>query len=85
LGAFRNFLKLLGLCTRAAPNALLRHFGTPKFICMFSAMARAQDWCGGLKRKNAFPKSLVANSDAGRFRLHRSNVRALAASSIDVR
>ena len=38
-----EFLKLLGLCTRAAPNALVRHFGTPKFIFILSAIARVRD------------------------------------------
>jgi len=57
IGRFAEFLKLLALCTRVAPSALLRHFGTPKFIFIISAIARAQDLVRGLKRKNAVPKS----------------------------
>jgi hypothetical protein len=60
--ALWKFLKLLALCTRAAPTAPVRHFGTPKLIFMFSAIANAQNWRGlarGLKRKNAVPRSPV--------------------------
>jgi len=46
VGSVGEILKPLALWRCAVPAALVRQLGTPKFILMFSATARAQDWRG---------------------------------------
>jgi hypothetical protein len=56
IGCFEEFsLSFLWLMALAqAPDALLRHFGTPKFICMLRRNSPASRIGAGLKRRNAF-------------------------------
>src|SRR5215510_3098511 len=60
-GPFAEILKLLGLCPRAAADGALRHFGTPKFLLMFRAIARAQTRAQDRRRaSNARTRSHIA-------------------------